>query len=183
MAIHPGYADAILDGRKKVEFRKRGIAEDVTTVLIYATAPVKKIIGEFKVADTVVTTPTALWHRMGAVGCIEEPMYRAYYAASDSAVGLLVDAPKRYEVPVELDALVPSPAVPQSFAYLSRGVYEQAQMLGQPTGRGSRPHALRQLADLLRRLVKQHPLTAVMSTPLRLTGEQRKETEQLSALR
>ncbi len=71
MAIHPHYADAILDGRKKVEFRKRAVAEDVTTVLIYATAPVKKIIGQFEVAHTVVTTPSALWEQLGRVSLAE----------------------------------------------------------------------------------------------------------------
>jgi len=182
MAIHPHYADAILDGRKKVEFRKRAVAEDVTTVLIYATAPVKKIIGQFEVAHTVVTTPSALWEQLGAVGCIDESAYREYYAASDAAVGLVIDAPKRYELPVRLAALLPSPAVPQSFAYLPREVCAQAQALGQPTSRGSRPRLLRQLTKLLRRLANKHPLAAVIPAPFGL-GEVRNGPEGLTALR
>ena len=39
MSIHPVYANAILTGDKKVEFRKRRLAADVTHVLVYATAP------------------------------------------------------------------------------------------------------------------------------------------------
>ena len=49
MSIHPGYAEAILSGRERAEFRKRPLAEDVRTVLIYATAPVSAMSGWFTV--------------------------------------------------------------------------------------------------------------------------------------
>ena len=34
MSVHPRFAEAIMDGRKKVEFRKRRLADDVMTALI-----------------------------------------------------------------------------------------------------------------------------------------------------
>ena len=45
MSIHPRYAEAILSGQKRVEFRKRRLAPDVTTVLVYATQPVGVLVG------------------------------------------------------------------------------------------------------------------------------------------
>ncbi len=41
MSIHPQYANAIVEGTKRVEFRKRPLARNVTHVIVYATAPVK----------------------------------------------------------------------------------------------------------------------------------------------
>ena len=41
MAIQPGYAEAILAGVKTVEFRKRALAPDIETVLVYETSPDK----------------------------------------------------------------------------------------------------------------------------------------------
>ena len=40
MSIRPQFAAAILDGSKRVEFRKRPLAADIGTVVIYATKPV-----------------------------------------------------------------------------------------------------------------------------------------------
>ncbi len=39
MSVHPRFAEAIMDGRKKIEFRKRPLADDVSVVWVYATAP------------------------------------------------------------------------------------------------------------------------------------------------
>jgi predicted transcriptional regulator len=129
MAIHPEYAEAILLGRKHVEFRKRPVAPDVRSVVIYATAPVKGIIGEFAIDRVLVTSPQELWASVGAVGGITESAFRAYYADSDVAVGLIVKNPRRYPSSVPLNALQPEPAVPQSFSYLPTRAFDDLQQL------------------------------------------------------
>jgi predicted transcriptional regulator len=118
MAIHPVYADAILDGAKQVEFRKRKLAEDITTVVIYATAPVQRVIGEFRIRETVVDDPESIWVRFGDVGVIDRDAYGAYYANSDHAVAFVVDEATRYERPQSLKELSTAPSVPQSFSYM-----------------------------------------------------------------
>lgn len=60
MAIHTRCAEAILDGRNKVEFRRRAITADVQTVSVYATAPISRIVADFGVADVVGATPSYL---------------------------------------------------------------------------------------------------------------------------
>lgn len=129
MAIHPGYANAILDGRKTVEFRKRGLAPDVRTVVIYATSPEKRIVGEFTVDSVTVAAPAELWSTAGSQGCIARADFDAYYAASGSAAGIGVANARRYRVPVPLSELDPTPAVPQSYTYLSIEVHEQLGQL------------------------------------------------------
>ena len=118
MAIHPNYADAILDGEKHVEFRKRTLASDITTVVIYATSPVQKVVGEFTIRETVVDAPDSIWERYGDVGEIDRDSYGAYYANAPTAVAIVVAQAKRYEVPQDLSELHSSPAIPQSFSYL-----------------------------------------------------------------
>jgi predicted transcriptional regulator len=118
MAIHPHYADAIVDGEKHVEFRKRPLAADIDTVVIYATAPIKRIVGEFTVDRTLIASPDELWDAVGSLGAIDEASYSAYYADSTMAAGIVVGTATRYSSPIPLEELHPSPAVPQSFAYL-----------------------------------------------------------------
>jgi predicted transcriptional regulator len=125
MAIQPQYSQAILAGEKTVEFRKRALAPDVDTVLIYETAPTQQVVGIFKVDDTVRLAPSSLWRRFGSVGSITRPDFMNYYDTNRTAVGLVVGTVVRLAVPVSLSELRPRPAVPQSFSYLPAAVLDQ----------------------------------------------------------
>lgn len=51
LSIKPKYAELILSGKKIIELRKTQPKEDVEWVYLYATAPVKKIVGRIKIID------------------------------------------------------------------------------------------------------------------------------------
>lgn len=119
MAIHERYADAIMDGVKRVEFRKRRLADDIETVWLYVTAPMSKVVGQFSVGEVVSGTPRDIWERYGAVGVIERDAFFDYYDGVRTAVAIVVGAAERLPDPVALAEMNPPPAVPQSFAYLS----------------------------------------------------------------
>ena len=51
LSIKPKYAELILNGKKTIELRKTQPKEDVEWVYLYATAPVKKIVGRIKILD------------------------------------------------------------------------------------------------------------------------------------
>lgn len=118
MAIHERYADAIMNGVKRVEFRKRRLAEDIETVWVYATAPISKVIGRFSVDEIVQGSPEDIWDQFGAVGVIERDAFFRYYDGSATAVAIVVGEAERLPDPVGLEELEPRPAVPQSVAYL-----------------------------------------------------------------
>lgn len=50
-SIHPQFADLILSGEKKFEFRRIPAKRDIDKILIYATAPVCAVVGEVKEMD------------------------------------------------------------------------------------------------------------------------------------
>lgn len=119
LAIHPQFAAAILSGKKRVEFRKRGLASSVEDVVLYATAPVMAVVGSFKVAGIEVGSPNSIWERHKAVGGIARSAYRQYYSSSESAVAIMVGqvTPLREEMPLrEVDR---NATPPQSFAYVA----------------------------------------------------------------
>jgi predicted transcriptional regulator len=122
MAIHPRFAYAILDGTKQVEFRKRRVAPDITRVLIYATSPVQKVVGSFTISEIVVDAPDLIWDEFGEFGVIERDAFAEYYATSDAAVAIRVEGTERFERPLALSELEPSPSIPQSFSYLPTSV-------------------------------------------------------------
>jgi len=120
MAIHPVYASAILDGVKKVEFRKRRPAEDIERVLIYATSPVQCIIGHFSIDEVVVGSPHSIWRRFGSQGAISKSEFFRYYGDAPQAIAIRVAETCRYELPIQLSQLDPEPSIPQSFSYLGQ---------------------------------------------------------------
>jgi predicted transcriptional regulator len=59
------------------------------------------------------------------VGCITAVNFAKYYEGYDCAVALSIASVARYAEGIALDELEPSPAVPQSFVYLTWSDVEQ----------------------------------------------------------
>ena len=118
MSIRPQFAAAILDGSKRVEFRKRPLAADIGTVVIYATKPVGAVLGEFVVDEQAVGKPEELWVRFAEVAGIDRDGFFNYYDGSARAVGIVIGRVDRYDQPRPLDDVDPGARPPQSFKYL-----------------------------------------------------------------
>ena len=118
-SIHPGYAQAILDGTKRVEFRKVAPAADIKIALIYATSPVQKVVGYFEISEVVRASPKALWGQFSSVGGIGKVDYDNYYGDADQACGVAVARAQTLLHPVPLSWLRHDLRPPQSFQYLN----------------------------------------------------------------
>lgn len=117
-SIKPRYADAILKGVKTVEFRRTPLAPDVSHVVIYATTPVKRVIGAFEVAGVDQASPAALWNSYAAVGGIGRADYVAYFNGVENGYAIRVRRPRRWPEPLALHDLSPGLRAPQSYQYL-----------------------------------------------------------------
>ena len=51
-----------------MEFRKRRLASDINVGVIYATAPVQAVVGEFSISGQVSASPGELWSRFADIG-------------------------------------------------------------------------------------------------------------------
>ncbi len=61
LSIRPEFVDRIFDGAKSFEFRKSRCRQDVDTILIYCTSPVKKVVGSAHVRNIIVDSPEMVW--------------------------------------------------------------------------------------------------------------------------
>ena len=118
MSIHPAYAERILDGSKQVEFRKRPVADDVTHVLVYATAPVSAVVGAFTVGGQHTTSPGELWKRFKEVAGIGRRALMEYFGDREVGTGIAVGDVLYPASPLSLvdDLGVARP--PQSYQYV-----------------------------------------------------------------
>lgn len=119
MSIRPEFANAILAGKKTVEFRKRRVADDVSHVLIYATMPVGSLLGWFSVARQDTESPRQLWVKFRSVAGISEQGFFDYFADRTVGTGIVVGACAEFDEPVALTALSQVQRPPQSFQYLT----------------------------------------------------------------
>ena len=64
LSIKPEYAEKILYGGKKYEFRRTIFkSPSVTKIVIYATSPVRKVIGEFDIDCIISLEIDNLWEK------------------------------------------------------------------------------------------------------------------------
>jgi predicted transcriptional regulator len=119
MSIHPQFASEILAGRKKVEFRRKRLHPDVSLVMVYATAPIKRIVGSFKVGGVDVGTPNGIWRKYRQVAGVRPREYHGYYAGAKKAFAIKVVSPKALEREISVRKLLTSGRAPQSFCYCS----------------------------------------------------------------
>jgi len=119
LSIKPEYAEKILNGSKRFEYRKSIFKnKEVETVVIYATMPIGKVIGEFKIDGIIEKEPDELWKQTHEYSGISKDFYNQYFNGRKTATTILVSNPKRYPHPLELKDVSGSDVAPQSFRYL-----------------------------------------------------------------
>ena len=123
LSVKPVWASAILNGKKRYEFRRQPprCARRNTTVLLYATRPTSAIVGEFKI-DSVIRKPFEdLWRTVRGNAGVPEETLREYFRGRDVCVAIKIKNPKKYDKPIRLEEIrnyLPSFVPPQNFMYL-----------------------------------------------------------------
>ncbi|MGO1000555.1 ASCH domain-containing protein [Lysobacter sp. CA196] len=120
LSIKPEYAEKILGGDKRYEFRKViPKVSGVTTVVIYATKPVGKVVGEFDVDSFISEKPSALWTRTSEFSGITKSFFNEYFRGRMTGHAIKVKRVRRYAQPLDLSAVLTNGVAPQSFCYLA----------------------------------------------------------------
>jgi predicted transcriptional regulator len=120
LPIHPRYADAILRGEKRVEFRRRRFGRDVEYVVVYASSPVCGIVGSFRISHIAEGCPGDIWECFNDVGAIAREDFFRYYAGAERAVAIGIERVCVLGEALPLRKLSSSLKAPQSYTYLTR---------------------------------------------------------------
>ena len=119
LSIKPRFADAILNGIKFFEFRRSLFRNrDVQRVLIYASSPIQRVVGEFMIDDILTMAPAELWEITCGGSGIDRQYFDEYFAGRETAHALKVSEPRRYAKPLELRSHFSIDRPPQSFCYI-----------------------------------------------------------------
>jgi predicted transcriptional regulator len=118
LSIKPRFAEKILSGEKRYEFRRAIFKRPrVRVIVVYASAPVQKVVGEFTISEILYDEVDSLWRRTRKYSGITEDVFYRYFENKDRGYALGIRRVKRYRIPFcprKHFGVFP----PQSYAYL-----------------------------------------------------------------
>ena len=97
LSLLPVYAEAIINGTKTIEFRRKIFSRDIQKIYIYSSAPAKMILGYFTIKEFIADTPENLWERFSTIGGIEKKAFFEYFNETEKGFGIVIDQVIEFE--------------------------------------------------------------------------------------
>lgn len=120
LSIKPEFAYKIFDGTKKFEFRKSIFKNsNIETVVVYASSPVKKVIGEFQIERILNYDLSTLWELTKEYSGISKDYFYEYFDNRETGFAIQIKNKVKFKKPKSLQEDYKIITPPQSFAYLS----------------------------------------------------------------
>ncbi|EMG9341603.1 TPA: ASCH domain-containing protein [Proteus mirabilis] len=123
LSIKPEFVSKILEGSKRYEFRK-GIFknESVTSVVIYSTLPVGRVVGEFYIKRVLQDKPHSIWEKTSSHSGISKHFFDQYFQERCTAYAIEIGEVIKYDDPISLkkfsEIVGKKITAPQSYCYL-----------------------------------------------------------------
>ena len=119
LSIKPKFALEIFNGNKKFEYRRTIFRKPVERIVVYASSPVKMVIGEFVIKDIFFEELDSLWGRTKQHSGISRRHFYSYFSDKDKGYAIKVGKIIKYQTPHHLHDLYGIKA-PQSFTYVDK---------------------------------------------------------------
>lgn len=125
LSIKPVYAQAIMSGIKKVEFRKKIFKRPVDKIFVYSSSPEQKILGYFTIDSIVENSPLELWKEFRKEGGIIKKEFFNYYGGYESGFSIKINKVIKFLFPVNPKEVIDNFYAPQSYVYLDNDVVSE----------------------------------------------------------
>ena len=118
ISIKPEFASKIFDGTKKFEFRRSIFKNtNIKSVVVYASSPMQKVIGEFEIKRIINTDVETLWHETKEHSGITEDYFMQYFIGREYGFAIEIKKATKYKEPLCIKAAFQA-FPPQSFTYI-----------------------------------------------------------------
>ncbi|WP_288243939.1 hypothetical protein [uncultured Chryseobacterium sp.] len=120
LSIKPIYAEKILNGEKIFELRKSIFRKpEVKKVIIYASAPISKIVGEFEIDSIHHHDINDLWNLTKNSNGVDRTFFYEYFINRQKGFAIKIKNTKRYKSQYDIYEKYGVRA-PQSFSYIEK---------------------------------------------------------------
>jgi len=117
LSVKPRFAEQILLGEKKYEFRRTIFSRKVDVVLLYVTTPVQRVVAEFDILGIISEPLDALWKRTRKYAGINKGFFYDYFSGLEKGHAIEIGEIRLYNEPF-CPAKELGVKPPQSFAYI-----------------------------------------------------------------
>lgn len=118
MSIRPKYAQAIIDGKKQYEYRKRlPKRTDIDKLYVYASKPIKAIIAYFTIGSVISDNPQKVWELTKKDGGITKEQFNDYFKGRDIAHAIKIEGVTELVTPLDPKTIIKDFTAPQNFIY------------------------------------------------------------------
>jgi len=118
ISINPEHVDNIISGIKKYEYRRKAAKKDVSSIIIYETTPIKRVVAEAEILEVLELPVKELWELTKDASGISEDFYLSYFNGRQVAYAYKLGKVTKYSEPKSLTEFGIKSA-PQSFVYIS----------------------------------------------------------------
>jgi len=119
LSIKPIFANRIFHGIKRYEFRKSIFKErGVNRIVVYASSPISKVIGEFQVDDVIELELEKLWAMTQPYAGIQQEYFYRYFDGREKGFAIKIGNTNLYREPLVLQKEFRIQRPPQSFMYI-----------------------------------------------------------------
>ncbi len=119
LSIKPKYVKEIEEGAKIYEFRKSIFKKDTDEIWVYASAPIKQIVGRIFVDEIIEDSPNNLWKFCYTQAGINKKDFFKYFEGKDKGYAIKIKKYEIFEKPINPYIENKNFTAPQSYAYLS----------------------------------------------------------------
>ena len=117
ISINSEHVQNIIAGIKKYEYRKIFPKQDISSIIIYETKPIKRIVAEAEIIDILELPPEKLWEQTQNESGISKVFFDRYFSNRPVAFAYKLGAITVYDPPKTLMDYGIKIA-PQSFVYI-----------------------------------------------------------------
>lgn len=123
LSIHPDHASKILSGEKKLEFRRVWAKREISSLAIYVTVPVKKIVALAKIKCVHKGDSQFMWKKAAAIGGgLTKKELDNYFEGKPEGYAIEIDQIYRFPAPISPGEFFDNFRAPQSFAYVPNSI-------------------------------------------------------------
>ena len=123
LAIKPEFANKILAKEKTIELRKlRPHIKEGDYIIIYASSPIKGVVGFAKVKKIIEISPNEMWKIYSSKLCIDKNRYDNYFLNKRKAIGIEIESIRNIQPIITLEEIKKidnSFIPPQGYRYVS----------------------------------------------------------------
>ncbi len=118
LSIKPKYVNKIKKGSKLYEFRRTIFKQKTEEIYVYATSPIKKIVGKIIVDNIISDNPKQLWKSYHKQAGINKKDFFDYFEGKELGYAIKIKHFELFEKAIDPYQVNPKFVAPQSYAYI-----------------------------------------------------------------